>query len=71
MASAIARFIASPEQLAGLRIAALAQAQCFSWDETARQTLAIYDEATSHAPYRHPRAEAEGMKYARGGRSWR
>jgi glycosyltransferase involved in cell wall biosynthesis len=45
VARAISRLIADPGVKASMRAASLAQAARFSWEETARQTLAAFDDA--------------------------
>jgi glycosyltransferase involved in cell wall biosynthesis len=49
IASAATRLLEEDELYGALRVASLAQSRRFSWDETARQTLAAFEQAASLA----------------------
>ena len=46
------RVLGSDEVYRSMRDASLAQSACFSWDETARLTLAAFDDAVAAAAAR-------------------
>jgi glycosyltransferase involved in cell wall biosynthesis len=53
MAAAILAVLANPAQQRAMRAASLAHAAQFTrWEETARQTLAVFDRAAALAPAR-------------------
>jgi glycosyltransferase involved in cell wall biosynthesis len=47
--AALARAVSGETALAGLRAQAQQRAACYSWEETARRTLAVYQEAMTDA----------------------